>query len=124
MKEPTEEQIKEFWEWCGFKRKLSASENPHYWTYYSDEIGLISRNDLPPIDLNNLAKWAVPKLIKDTATELEIHFDYLPSHNKWNCQLGLGFYEREESKYNLAVATGDTLVLSFFWAIYKVMEKK
>lgn len=141
--EPTEEQIKELWEWCGLEVKL-------LWGYYDAETGYFKPNptgektardieqewcfrdgeqqltwceELPPIDLNNLSLYAIPKLIKDITTELEIHFDYLPNPDKWNCMLGDGFYEFGESKYNIKTASGDTPALALFWAIYSVIDK-
>ena len=112
MREPTEEQIKEFWEKFGWHKtgKWWISQTLHK-----------QRNRLT-VNFPNLIKYAVPIIIATIATELEIHFDYLPQYDKWNCQLGDGFYDRSESKYNLAVATGDTLVLSLFWAIDKIRE--
>uniref|UniRef100_A0A6M3JNV7 Uncharacterized protein n=1 Tax=viral metagenome TaxID=1070528 RepID=A0A6M3JNV7_9ZZZZ len=52
---PTNEQIKEFWEWCGFKVALGKL----YW--YPDKEFSPARR-LPSVDLNNLFKYAVPKL--------------------------------------------------------------
>ena len=53
--------------WAGFKFRLSASENPHYWTYYSEEVGLISMNELPGFtnSLDACFRWLVPRLAKD-----------------------------------------------------------
>lgn len=56
-KETSKEQIKEFWEWCGVKPEEKL-------VYDIDGTPYIDHNWLPPIDLNNLFKWAVPKLIK------------------------------------------------------------
>ena len=58
MKEPTQEQSKEFWERCGFnfagdKRFLGFPDGT-----------LRSITGVPPIDLNNLFKWAVPQLVE------------------------------------------------------------
>lgn len=52
-KQPTQEQIKEFWEWCG----LTAVWNEHDYLK-ADKPTIIA----PGIDLNNLFKYAVPKL--------------------------------------------------------------
>ena len=56
MKEPTEAQIEELWEWCGF---------------YDVEDGVPPPIGTPPIDLNNLFKYAVPKTIKSIAKMFE-----------------------------------------------------
>ena len=56
MKQPTEAQIKEFWEWCGFGQNTTYGEGQFY--NYPD--GGSAR--LPELDLNNLFKYAVPKV--------------------------------------------------------------
>ena len=53
MDEPTDKQVKEFWEWCGWKEWETGS-----WWY----LGENASDGLPPIDLNNLFKYAVPTL--------------------------------------------------------------
>jgi hypothetical protein len=47
--------VKEFWEWCGFTRDKSK-----YW--YKPNGNLFGYFTAPKIDLNNLFKYAVPKL--------------------------------------------------------------
>ena len=70
--QPTDEQIKEFWEWCGFSRRLPEGRAGYHWeqcvkvmNWMSPDYKEIykSMSFLPPIDLNNLFKWAVPKVI-------------------------------------------------------------
>ncbi len=66
LTEPTKAQIKEFLEQCGFKftPHLSSKGN----TYKTTEImgypdgfrHIVYKGESPPIDLNNLFKWAVP----------------------------------------------------------------
>ena len=109
---PTQEEIKEFWRYFGWHK------SGNWWI----NSNLHKQRNRLTLNFGNLNKYAIPTLTNNIATELEIHFDYLPRYDKWNCQLGDGFYEREETKYNLAVATGDTLLLSFFWAIWKVIN--
>ncbi len=73
-KEPSGEQIKEFWEWCGFKEIVSKEtwwyerykETNHWWEA-SDGIRC---KKLPPTDLNNLFKYAIIKLDIDTKREV------------------------------------------------------
>ncbi len=62
--QPTQEQIKEFWEECGFHFQDLSELKPQYrhegnrrWVSPLGEIG-----GLPDLDLNNLFKYAVPKL--------------------------------------------------------------
>ena len=66
---PTQEQIKEFWEWCGFRfvedkgydytlREWEVHYPNGEWHHaYKSEIGEL-------IDLNNLFKYAVPFVVK------------------------------------------------------------
>lgn len=75
MTEPTQEQIKEFWEWCGFKyipfkhlgtRKDKSvlypkgvtviSTQQEHWEYPDGSKQTVA----PDIDLNNLFRYAVP----------------------------------------------------------------
>jgi len=49
-------ELQEFWEWCGFKRVNWRGWKG--WEY--PDLGATS--ELPELDLNNLLKYAVPKL--------------------------------------------------------------
>ncbi len=55
MNKPTEVEIKEFWEWCGFKGNASYGLNQ---ATYPDG----GSSEWPDIDLNNLCTYAVPKV--------------------------------------------------------------
>ncbi|KKK62670.1 hypothetical protein LCGC14_3002040 [marine sediment metagenome] len=57
---PTKEQIKELWEWCGFK----LVDNSDY-LLAECPIDYPLGFHLPLIDLNNLFKYAVPRLQPD-----------------------------------------------------------
>lgn len=63
--EPTEAQIKKFWEWCGLKqaRKYDAWYDPNL--PEGEPCGVFSKTDISTIDLNNLFEYAVPKLIQE-----------------------------------------------------------
>ena len=64
LDKPTEEQIKEFWEWCGKRKRPHLGQLK---TMSAKELSdLQARYDraLLPIDLNNLFKYAVPKLLE------------------------------------------------------------
>jgi len=64
---PTQEQIKKFWEWCGFRR-VKDSES-----YWQDPIDSFHTSlGLPEINLNNLFRYAVPKLMDDGISYLDI----------------------------------------------------
>jgi hypothetical protein len=53
-KQPTDEQIKEFWEWCGFEYAGRGGyyENISCYKYPDGKYC-----ELPPIDLNNLFSY-------------------------------------------------------------------
>lgn len=63
-------ELKEFWEWCGFRLEKQRSGSMG-WTYppvpsvYAP-MGLV-RAVLPDLDLNNLFKYAVPKAVAKIA---------------------------------------------------------
>jgi len=61
MNNPTQEQIKEFWEMCGFYQSTLLGSRD--WCTPEGEIcSHINLEYPPPIDLNNLFRYAVPKL--------------------------------------------------------------
>jgi hypothetical protein len=101
---PNEEQIKKFWEWCGFR--LSP---------YQDAVGILYDTPdglhcigLPPTDLNNLFKWAVPKLKAWT-----LGSSY-PDKKLTLCLVSMGDKGGEAEAEDPAGA--------LFWAISKVIE--
>ena len=116
---PTQEQVEKFWRWCGFKPISDDApfyENPNGDIYY-DHVG---RSTLPPLDLNNLFKWAVPKvyamdnfwLIDYQLTALAKTMD-ITGHS-WSILFngeGRGCHGTDEDP-----------ALALFWAIYNVME--
>lgn len=57
MEKPTDEQVKKFWEWCGWRDYYPLGGR----NGWSEPITNIYSLHLPPIDLNNLFKYAVPK---------------------------------------------------------------
>lgn len=115
MNKPTKEQIQQFWEKCGFRFCLSASENPHYWL---DPQGR-AVNSPPPPDLNNLFKWAVPKLDEG---EFDISLYRLLGEHKedytegWTASVG-------NDGLNIAVYKSDNNpAIALFWAIWEVLK--
>jgi len=116
---PTEEQIKRFWEWCGFK----FVENIEHSQYFGDldfsswiypDSGYRAR-DLPPLDLNNLFKYAVPKVIKKMDTEGKVIFPILSLWGKWYDEIIALAGTSLTDDYEI-------ITLALFWAIYKVIE--
>ena len=94
---PTNEQIKEFWEWCGqvTVRRVRSHEPGSFrdQAYY------------PTLDLNNLFKYAVPKL-EWRSFEFEIIAD------EWHCSINP----------DGIIGTGKDPALALFWAIYEVIK--
>lgn len=121
MNEPTQEQIKEFWEWCEFSLVNPQSQISYYWT----PDGKTNR-ELPPIDLNNLFKYAVP-LISDQ-DKPEVHFiTHWRSKNELTCRLW------RHSKANVTQVvegsvefeskpTEKDYALALFWALEEAMK--
>ena len=74
MKEPTEEEIRRFWEWCGFGIVKAKDYEPDWISSYSEfQFGWrypdgSLKSDLPSLEgveaLGNLFKYAVPKVLR------------------------------------------------------------
>ncbi|KKK82140.1 hypothetical protein LCGC14_2806360 [marine sediment metagenome] len=69
--EISQERIRKFWEKCGFRY---VHETIHFRYYYKEHYWQYPNGDnkqySPPIDLNNLFKYAVPKLENDVAIKI------------------------------------------------------
>jgi len=75
---PSSEQRQWFWEQCGFRieTEVKYGRSVHYWIYphkhTSDLLfGTKRTSSAPSIDLNNLFKYAVPKLIYFSLAKME-----------------------------------------------------
>jgi hypothetical protein len=126
-KQPTQEQIKEFWEYfgvhihewgedygmlgevtckkCGKSNLLYLDDVGHEWTYLPEIPYLI--------DLNNLFKYAVPKLPNNVAVSLVKHGDRLDYY----CRIQ-GFYAEDKA----IVKANPDPALALFWAIWEVIH--
>ncbi len=110
-KQPTQEQIKEFWEWCGFRSKETTNKYHEPITVlleppYFDSL-IVGE---PKIDLSNLFKYAVPLVIK----RLESRFD-----DKTNLGRGL---ELLFQKWIDKIREDYSLEDALFWAIWEVVH--
>ena len=127
MNRPTEAQIKEFWEWCGIRYEPDEDEFkvifPDSQPWYNfghdwkmDEIE-------PPVDLNNLFKYAVPKVLNLTG------IDFAGSNedfDSWICRVWYGIWTNRGSvqvKQDYYEAEGKDPALALFWAIREVIWK-
>ncbi len=93
---PTEAQEKEFWERYGFKE----SKTKGIWWF---PTGGASRDGLPPIDPNNLFKYAVQKLLDDGYEGLQELLE------DWISELSFKYEEN---------------ALALFWALWQVKESE
>ena len=122
---PTDEQIKEFWEWCGFERLPEGNKDYHFektvkvmnWTHPKLLYGFLT--NLPRIDLDNLFEYAVTKLMYDRVLDgFECHID--------SRRDGLGYQWIIGDRYRAnTYRTGEYITdnaLALFWAIWKVMH--
>ena len=122
-KEPTPGQQQEFWEGCGFEQLPYGNKDYHYeqtvktmnWTHPLLEYGSIEF--LPRIDLNNLFKYAVPKLYKDGQGGVE--FRYYPGTLRCvlttECEAGFEETQTSNKEFNPALA--------LFWALDKARKE-
>ncbi len=115
MGKPTDEQIKEFWEWC-------RVDEYHDWTgigdteyEYCKKCGCVLEfADLPChtlINLDKLFKYAVPE-------DAEVRLRPAKNMSGRHCVLIL-----DKSPWEID-AFGETNELALFWALWKVKEAK
>ena len=103
MTEPAAEQIKKFWEWCGFRLDYGMWYSP-----VKDSLGREHGRIAPPeLDLNNLFKYAVPKM---EAVTIECD----------NGQTSV----RVIKLPNVFYAVNKDPALALFWAIWEVIHKE
>lgn len=105
-KQPTKEQIKKLWEWCGIYEDLDG------WWIYPDGI---KRRHKPPLDLNNLFKCAVP-MTQKMGLELRLY----------GGEEGENFHAMFRALFSCLVGCTQSKdpALALLWAIWKVAELK
>ena len=98
---PTE-KIQWFWEQCGFWRCGGNWMRPN---------DIIYGTGLPPIDLNSLFKYAVPKVVDIIAKQLRLQWwhAYQVLFERWHWNI-------------INQATDPTLAL--FWTLYSIKEAR
>ncbi len=132
--EPTQEQVKEFWEWCGCQVILSAATARFTWhIIFPDNIWNKLDNLSEILDLNNLFKYAVSKLLKD-GYNIE-YYNFQP--NEYLAYAEVNVWRKGATKHEFEVLhdehivknfqQGDSLdnvtALALFWAIYSMIDK-
>jgi hypothetical protein len=112
MKKPTQEQIEEFWGWCEVgKINYSGNGDPHLLSDF--------RQDFPPIDLNNIFKYAVPKV---RGVELKvINLEKTGNLSGQYCSAQIQVNETGELKHS---GIWDTPAHALFWAIWEVKKNE
>lgn len=117
MSEPAKEQVKKLWLWCGLKeisgewRYAEFKTTNRWWQFPSGKKYLY----LPPVDLNTLSRWAVPKvfekgfwmqLLGDDILGWDVRIHHLASNDNYS------IYQHKE------------LTLALFWAVSQIIEKE
>ncbi len=135
MNKPTDEQVKEFWEKCGFKwvnkptyfhgyMMHGGVQKDGYWKY-PKEAG--KNSHLPPIDLNNLFKYAVPKSKFDTLWIINNldspvpSIDYCAGFSRGKVNDVVCWSKELPIEECLSPIDKDP-ALALFWAIYEVIK--
>ena len=128
MNEPTEEQIKKFWEWCGLKwfwnhnpdchcGAIDDDDSERSWIYRDgDKWKLATRfyNEDMAIDLNNLFKWAKHPFVSMACGSI--------NEEDWKGAWAK-VITRDRQKIGEIREEGLTPALALFWAIYKVIKE-
>jgi len=96
----TDREIREGWEWCGVRPEKDFSELPGYVLRY------------PKLDLNNLFKYAVPKLERTREITVSLHRCH---GSVWGCLIETHFGE-------VSHGTGKTPAIALFKAIQQVID--
>ena len=129
-KEPSQEQQRELWEKCGFEYlavnvpdgkggwKPDSLHAGYYWKYPNGDESF----NAPPIDLNNLERYAFPKLMnydsKDNPHLYDIRF--IPQIYGWAVDLTLTDFDKSLKEVWIHVeGKGKTLAVAVYWACYK-----
>ena len=114
-----QKDLERFWKWCGFRE--ATCYLPNVWLRPDDAVsGTISWADwpdyrLPPIDLNSLFKWAVPKLYA-----INHYYELL----QWNTNKHKVVINKKTVEWTATVATSvaDTPEEALFRAILAVID--
>ena len=107
---PTQEQIKKFWEWCGFTDVNYNSLGAIGQKWSGRFGGVKSGWQYLDIDLNNLFKYAVPKL------QYQVILKNI--RDGWHCML----FNSEKERPRIE-ATNKDPALALFWAIWEAIRK-
>jgi hypothetical protein len=107
--EPADKQIQWFWEQCGIENRFEGDTGTWYYHYPDGQCDIES----PPIDLNNLFKYAVPKL--------ELKFQYLLRSMGSDGHMArvIALHPKPFTPRVKAEVWNKDPALALFWAIYR-----
>ena len=114
--QPTQEQIREFWEKFGF-RFCQPVEGGAVDVLYPDGSLCLSPSKIaiPPIDLNTLFKYAVPKLF-----EQDVDLKLYSEDEYWFCYI-LKRFTNKIIHYTIGYLDP---TLALFWALWQAKESR
>lgn len=117
-RKPTQKELKEFWEWCGFRQDVDGLyilPDCKRWTDRSGaSINVIQF--LPKLDLNNLFKYAVPKL-QDKGYMVELY-----SYEQKGYKVSI-YHITGQVDIPVVITTNEESALALYQAIRQVMEE-
>ena len=113
--EPTDEQIKKFWKWCG-------GEWSGYYIRMPDWAGYFSA---PKIDLNNLFKYAVLKLFSwSIGKNWGLQEDFTIKENGIKASVDLHYVDPDKyDQIKSSEAVAEDPALALFWAIWEAIHE-
>jgi len=105
-KQPTETQLKEFWEWC-IPERVEANR-------------IVEGLPNPALDLNNLFKYAVPKLRELYTLQ---HIDYDLVRNQVLIWYWIRHRPENPDDFTAKWGINKDPALALFWCIFSVIDK-
>uniref|UniRef100_A0A6M3LPA0 Uncharacterized protein n=1 Tax=viral metagenome TaxID=1070528 RepID=A0A6M3LPA0_9ZZZZ len=105
--QPSESQIREFWEWCGCRQD---EIDPSVWICL-DGTRYTRYGGMPTPDMTFLFKYAVPKL---EGYKIDINRTRFVTAPRWFVQV----YNAD----NDGTSSGEDPALALFWAIYSALD--
>ena len=116
MNEPTKAQLERFWKWCG----LTLSQDKDGTFVWHDAEGDFVDFGYPEIDLNNLFKFAVPRILPEHDFALYyVLDDRSAKEGNWAVSMSCPGYE----EYGIIRVRAKDPALALFWALDKMREE-
>ena len=114
MEEPTKEQQRWLWEQCGYVGKLESiqpveGQREGRFVYVS-----------PPVNLNNLLKFAVPKLQPEVIKLVPVNDGVTSYADKWGCIL----IPKGWGNHISVISDSPDPAVALWWALFKALGGK